>query len=247
MTVLFNTLRYAVREAFISLVRNGWLSFAVVFVITISLVIVGGSVLVMLNADHLAERLESEMEIRIFLEEDLKQEDIENIGEQIRSTAGVASVEYIPKEKGLQQLKESFEKSYGEAASILDNLPKNPLPDVYRVEVENPKEIAHIAHYFAEIDGVETVRYGENWVEKLLFATNWMRLATVMLLCVLGVAAVFLIATAIKMSVLARKDEIAIMKLLGASSWYVWLPFLLEGLLTIARAIAARCCSPPDN
>jgi len=231
MTVLFNTLRYAVREAFISLVRNGWLSFAVVFVITISLVIVGGSVLVMLNADHLAERLESEMEIRIFLEEDLKQEDIENIGEQIRSTAGVASVEYIPKEKGLQQLKESFEKSYGEAASILDNLPKNPLPDVYRVEVENPKEIAHIAHYFAGIDGVETVRYGENWVEKLLFATNWVRLATVMLLCVLGVAAVFLIATAIKMSVLARKDEIAIMKLLGASSWYVWLPFLLEGLV----------------
>lgn len=231
MAALINALRYAVKETVISLIRNGWMSFAVVFVVTISLIIVGGSVLVMLNADYLAEQLESEMEIRVFLRDDLSQQDILAIGELIKETSGVIDVEYIPKEKGLEKLKESYKKSYGSAASILDNLPENPLPDVYRVKVENPEEIAHIAKYFKGLHGIELVRYGENWVGKLLFATNWIRLATVVLLVVLGIAAVFLIATAIRMSVFARKNEITIMKLLGAANWYVWLPFLLEGIV----------------
>ena len=226
-TLILNTTLYACREAMVSLVRNAWMAVAVIFVVAVSLIILGASVLLMLNADYLTGSLESDVEISVFLQTDLEKDDVIEIGKRIEATSGLIEVEYISKEKALQQMKESF----GNKAEVLNDLEKNPLPDAYRIKVEDVDQIQVLASSFEKIPGVETVRYGQGLLEKLLAVTHWVRLLSMVMMVALGVAAVFLIATTIRMSVLTRRNEIGIMKLLGATNWYIRVPFLVEGVV----------------
>ncbi|MBO8138501.1 MAG: ABC transporter permease [Desulfotomaculum sp.] len=218
---------YCLREALVSLLRNSWLTLASISIVTISLIILGCSLLLVMNIDYLAQQLESKLEISIFLEQDLESEEVRNIGSKIKSTTGVAEVKFVSKEKALEEMK----KSLGDRAEILDSLEENPLPDAYRVKAEDANHVPALARSFEELEGVEMVRYGKGVVEKLLALTHWLRAAGFTLLGVLGLAAVFLIATTIRMSVFARRREISIMKLLGATNWYIRAPFLMEGLI----------------
>lgn len=227
---------YACREAAISMVRNFWMNIVVVFVIIVSLVILGGAILVVLNADYFASSLESDVEISVFLKPDLDQNTVLEIGERIKDTPGLLEVEYISKERALEQMKASF----GERAGILKNLEQNPLPDAYRIKVKDANQIAALAQSFEKFPGVDKVRYGQGLLEQLLLVTYWVRLLSMALVIALGLAAVFLIAATIRMSVLTRQNEIGIMKLMGATNWYIRVPFFIEGvMLGLIGAITA--------
>lgn len=227
---------YACREAAISMVRNFWMNIVVVFVIIVSLVILGGAILVVLNADYFASSLESDVEISVFLKPDLDQNTVLEIGERIKDTPGLLEVEYISKERALEQMKASF----GERAGILKNLEQNPLPDAYRIKVKDVNQIAALAQSFEKFPGVDKVRYGQGLLEQLLLVTYWVRLLSMALVIALGLAAVFLIAATIRMSVLTRQNEIGIMKLMGATNWYIRVPFFIEGvMLGLIGAITA--------
>lgn len=181
----------------------------------------------MLNADHLAERLESEVEISVFIEEDAKSSTITQLGQQIKQTAGVESVSFISKEQALKEMK----KSFGDRAELLDNLEKNPLNDTYRIKAKDAKLVPALAQSFEKLPGVEKVRYGKGLLEKLLTITHYVRVSSLAVMGVLGIAAVFIISTTIRMSVFSRRREISIMKYLGATNWFVRAPFLIEGLI----------------
>ncbi|MBM7853665.1 cell division transport system permease protein [Desulfohalotomaculum tongense] len=231
-----STILYCIREALVSILRNGWMTVASISIVAVSLVILGGSVLLVMNTGYLTQRLESKVEISVFLEEELAAADVKEIGEKIKSTAGVAEVKFIPKEKALQEMK----KSLGSRAQVLEDLEKNPLPDAYRVKAEDANQVPALAGSFEQLDGVEMVRYGKGVVEKLLSVTQWLRVASWTLMGILGVSALFLISTSIRMSVFARRREISIMKLLGATNWYIRAPFLMEGLIMgLAGALLA--------
>ncbi|MTI80535.1 MAG: ABC transporter permease [Firmicutes bacterium] len=226
-TLRFSTPINSVREALIGLLRNGWMTLASVSIVAVSLIILGGSVLLVMNADYLAERLESKLEISVFLQEDLEYNQVKEVGNEISATTGVAELKYVSRETALQEMKQSF----GSRGEILENLEENPFPDAYRIKAEKADQVVPLAKSFEQLEGVETVRYGKGVVEKLLSITHWLRLSSMTLLGILGVAAIFLIATSIRMSVFARRREIAIMKMLGATNWYIRMPFLLEGLI----------------
>ena len=222
-----STFVYCFREAALSLVRNSWMTIASIAIVAVSLIILGSSILLVFNADYLAGRLESKLEISVFLKDDLESSEITEIGKEIKVTPGVAELQFISKEAALQDIKESF----GDRKEILDNLPRNPLSDAYRVKAADANQVPALAKSFERLEGVDTVRYGKGTVEKLLVITHWVRLVSLGLMGVLGVAAVFLIATTIRMSVFARRNEISIMKYLGATNWYVRAPFLIEGMV----------------
>lgn len=223
-----NTLKYYFSEAGTSMLRNSWLSIASVGTIIISLLILGGSLLLVLNVRHLASTVESSLEITAFLEKGLEQERLEQIEEEIKFVPGVAQVEFVTKEEALEDLKQSF----GERGDIFIGLEDdNPLPNSYRVKTRDARMVPEAAKELQKLEGVEQVRYGQGVVEKLLALTHWVRIWGTLLLVVLGVAAVFLIATTIRMSVFARRREIGIMKMLGATNLFVRMPFMLEGMI----------------
>ncbi|MHB8158696.1 MAG: FtsX-like permease family protein, partial [Desulfocucumaceae bacterium] len=107
----------------------------------------------------------------------------------------------------------------------------NPLPDGFRIKADQADQIPVLAGNIKAISGVEEVIYGHGTVEKLVSITHWVRLTGLVILGFITFAAIFLISTTIRMSVFARRREIGIMSLLGATNWFIRLPYLLEGML----------------
>lgn len=222
------TVLYHLREAGLSIIRNGWLALASTGVVTVALLIFGGSLLFVLNTHHVIGDIESKVEISVFLKSDVSPRDVEALGTRLQQRPEVAEVRFISKEEALQIVKQDL----GDKADLLAGMEKdNPLPDTYRVRTHRADQVAALAAEVATWPGVEQVRYGQEVVERLLAVTRWARLVGLGAMFFLAGAAVFLIATTIRLSVYARRREISIMKMLGATNWFVRSPFLLEGVI----------------
>ncbi|MHB1041686.1 MAG: permease-like cell division protein FtsX [Eubacteriales bacterium] len=222
-----NVIDYYLREAYQSILRNSWLALASIGVVAVSLLIFGGTLLMVLNANNLARGLESGVEISLFLKDNTPPGEVSDMEKSIRNLPEVASVEFIPKEQALDDMK----KNLGDNKDILSGLEeKNPLPDAFRIKARDVEQVPALAGQFMELRQADQVRYGQGVVEKILAFSRWLRIAGMITMVLLGAAAVFLIATTIRLSVFSRRREIEIMKFLGATNWFVRLPFLLEGM-----------------
>lgn len=222
-----STIRYYFREALQSVVRNSWLSVASVGVVAVSLLILGSSLLLVVNADYMADHLESNIEITLFLKDDTNSSQIKEVKDKLAAMPDVAHFEFVTKQQGLEEMK----KKLGDNKNILAGLEeKNPLPDAFRIKTHTVEQVAPLARQLESLAQADQVRYGQGTVEKLMTLSHWVRTAGLVLMILLGIAAVFLIATTIRLSVFARRREIGIMKFLGATNWFVRVPFLLEGI-----------------
>ncbi|GBF35549.1 cell division protein FtsX [Desulfocucumis palustris] len=233
-----NTLGYYWREAFLSIFRNGWLSLASVGTVTISLLILGISVLLVMNAQAFTKSLESGVEIRVFLENGATREEIRDMEKELKKTPGVATVEFVSRDEALEEMRENL----GDRKDILEGLEEdNPLPDAFKIKAEKANDVPALASQMEKLEKVDQVNYGRGIVEKLLAVIKWVRLAGGGLMVILGVAALLLISTTIRLSLFARRREIGIMKFLGATNWFVRFPFLLEGMILgfVGAAIAS--------
>ncbi|HAA90164.1 MAG TPA: cell division protein FtsX [Peptococcaceae bacterium] len=219
---------YVLQEACTSLRRNGWLNLAAVGTTAVSLLILGVSVLLFVNTNHIASMVESNVEIMAYLEPELDEDAARALKTQIFRISGVEEVEFISKEEALA----SLEKQLGKEKLLRESLGGvNPLPDAYRIRTVEPRQVAAVAAAVSRLPGVEKVRYGQEIVEKLFKLTGWVRLISISLMGMLGICAVFLIATTIRLTMFARRKEISIMKYVGATDWFVRSPFLFEGII----------------
>lgn len=231
------TLKYYFREAIQSVLRNSWISVASIGVVAVSLLILGSSLLLVMNANNIAANLESSVEISVFLKDNTTPEQVRELEDKIRAMPEVTQVVFITKQQALEEMK----KNFGDKKDILAGLEeKNPLPDAFRVKTITADQVAPLAGQLELFAHVDQVRYGQGVVEKLLALSRWVRTAGLATMILLGIAAVFLIATTIRLSVYARRKEIGIMKFLGATNWFVRFPFILEGMiLGLAGSIIA--------
>ena len=229
MIMRISTLGYYFRETFSSLVRNSWLSLASMGTVTISLLILGSSLLLILNANQLAGSVESTVEISVFLKNSVSYTRVNEIEKEIESLPSVTNAQFISKEQALEDMK----KNLKDKADILDGLEdkNNPLPDGFKVKTRYASQVAGVSIALEKIPGVDQVRYGQGVVEKLLAVTKWVRFAGLITMGLLSGASIFLIATTIRLSVYARRKEIGIMKVLGATNWFVRFPFVMEGIV----------------
>jgi len=238
--VRLSSISYAFRDALRSLWRNKFMTIASIATVAISLLILGSAWLLVINSNYLAEVMESELEINVYLQDELPREEAEAMKDVFAALPGVFETTFIPREEGLKTLEDRF----GDSTNLLEALgDKNPLPDVYRIKAVDAESVPEIARMAAELERVETVRYGQGMVEKLLSLTHWLRTAGLVIIAAIALAAIFLIATTIRLTVFARRREIGIMKLVGATNWYIRWPFFLEGMmigfLGAAVAVAA--------
>lgn len=223
-----SSISYAFRDAFRSLRRNKLMSLASVATVAISLLILGCAWLLVVNTHYLAATMESELEINVYLKTEITREQALEMKEQFQALSGVAALTFVPKEEGLKSLEERF----GKDTNLLEALGgNNPLPDIYRIKADMAQQVPVIAAAAQEIEGVDKVRYGQGMVEKLLSLTQWLRSVGLIAIIATSLAAIFLIATSIRLTVFARRREIGIMKLVGATNWYIRWPFFLEGII----------------
>ena len=222
------TSEYMVRETLISLKRHNWMSIASISTVAVSLFVLGIFMILVLNMNRMASFLESQVQISVYLKDDLSKEDIRGIGNDIRDLQGIYTVEYISRADAEKRLRERL----GEQAYLLDALgEENPLPDSYEVTVRDPSMVETAAKAIAEFSGVEQTKYGQDVVEHLFDITRLIRIFGLVLMLLLAGATLFIISNTIRLTVFARRKEVAIMKYVGATDWFIRWPFVLEGIV----------------
>ncbi len=235
-----SSIQYSLRDALRSFRRNKFMSIASMATVAISLLILGSAWLLVLNANFLATKMESELEVNVYLLKEVTREQALNMKPEFEKITGVAEVIFVSKEDGLKLLEDRMDGEGKIQEAMAD---ANPLPDRYRLKADNADLVPQIAKDVELIQGVESVRYGQGMVEKLLSFTHWLRTAGLVVIFAVGLAAVFLIATTIRLTVFSRRREIGIMKLVGATNGYIRRPFFLEGMLIgLTGALIAVGC-----
>lgn len=224
------------REGFKSIIRNGWMSFASISSIFISLLILGVFTILALNMNALAEQIESQVQIRVYLETDVTEEVAADIQKEIANISEVSKLTYVSKEDGLATLKDKMGEDNSDWLEGYDD-ENNPLPISFTIEVFNAQLVKTVADQITAInDGMDPkpindVKYGQGTVETLFKITNAVRNAGYVIVIVLAVTAMLLISNTIKMTIVARKREISIMKMVGATNAFIRWPFFVEGAL----------------
>lgn len=219
---------YFIQEVFHSLRRNNWMTFASIGTVAVSLFVLGVFLILVLNMNRLAGMLESQVQISVYLEDHLTDREKRQIGYDIESLQGIDSVTYVDRETA----KERFKERLGDQKYLLDALSEdNPLPDAFEVTVTTPSVVESAAGAIAAMQGVEEAKYGQDVVEHLFDITRLMRIFGFVLMGLLGGATLFIISNTIRLTVFARRKEIAIMKYVGATDWFIRWPFLLEGIV----------------
>lgn len=229
--------RYILPEPFISLRRNVGMTIAAVMTVVLTLYLCGVFALLVSNINQNADVLESAVEVKVFIEDGINQEQMDTLSAAVKGLPGVASVQYVSRTKGLEQMSEKF----GSSEEILAAIDTNPLPNSYTVKAESPEQVLSIVDAVSKLDNVQAVRYGQGSIEKMFSFMNWVRSLGTGLMVLLGFSAVILISMNIRLSVEARKEEIQVMKYVGASNSFIVWPFILEGMLLGVLGGGAAC------
>lgn len=224
MAMKFNTLKRHLKEGAKNTVRNGWMTIASVGAVTTTLILVGVFLVVMLNLNHIAGALEDDVQIKTLIDRTVEQTEVDQLEENIKSIEEVETVEFSTKEEELDNLIESMGEQ-GQAWSLYEQ--DNPLNDVFIVKATDPTDTEKVASQIEELNGVYEVNYGQDYVEKLFTFNQYARNIGLVLIAALVFTAIFLISNTIKITILARKKEIGIMKLVGATNGFIRWPFFL--------------------
>lgn len=222
-------LEFLLQQSWQAIRRNGLVSLATSTNMTVALTILGAFFLTTMNLEHMADVEARKVIITVDLLDDADAGEVEA---KLLGDERVAHTKFVPKE---QAMEETWAKSGHEAGAAVmqeleaEGLVKNPLPNGIRISVENPQDIPAVAASARGIDGVKKVRYRKQITDKLLTLAHGMKVSGIVLAVVMGVATLLLVSTTIRLTIYARRREIRIMQLVGATSWFIRLPFMLEG------------------
>lgn len=223
----FSTKEYFIKETYKSIRRNGFMSFASISTVAVSLLVLGMFLLIFLNTNNLAKYLESQVQVSVYMQDDAKAEELTSVKEQLQNMPGVVKVTAVSKEQALERFKERL----GDQEQLLNSLGKdNPFPNSFDVQVDNPERIKAITPLIGQLPKVETAKFGQEVVEHLFQLTKILRFGGVVLIIFLAMATLFIISNTIRLTVFARRKEVVIMKYVGATDWFIRWPFLLEGM-----------------
>ncbi|SDW44849.1 cell division protein FtsX [Marininema mesophilum] len=214
------------REAFRSLTRNTWMTFAAVSAVGVTLLIFGFFLVFAFNISFMASELDKQVNVRAFLQPNVTSDDIDQVIGQLKKDPAVKSVKFQSKEDGLRQMK----KQWGDDDRILKGLERgNPLPDTLVIKAKNPQKTKQLADSMDQYSQIADKDYGEGVTNNILDLSAWIRDAVFVFGLGLAILAAFLISNTIKLTIFARRREIEVMRLVGASNWFIRWPFFIEG------------------
>ena len=227
-------LGFFLREALRALKRNAVPSFAAMATVLVTVLVVGVFIPVVQATTGAANEVRSKVIADVYLKPDASKADIARVREKIENTAAVGRVQFISKEAAYREERKRNPQAY-------DLLGSNPLPDTFRVTPTRPDDITKVRDALAPVGpsgkrtvadkSIDEVRNREEDTEKILSATRVVKLTMAMLAALLVLASLLLVANTIRLSLYARRREVEVMKLVGATDWFIRWPFVIEGVL----------------
>ena len=223
----FSTKQYFIKETYKSIRRNGFMSFASISTVAVSLLVLGMFLMIFLNTNNLAQYLENQVQISVYMQDSATDKELASVKDKLTKMPGVVKVTQVNKQQALER----FKKRLGDQEQLLNILGKeNPFPNSFEVQVDNPDRIKVLTPQIGQLPKVETAKFGQEVVEHLFQLTKILRLGGIVLVVFLAMATLFIISNTIRLTVFARRKEVIIMKYVGATDWFIRWPFLLEGM-----------------
>lgn len=227
MFKLIRSFPYHLKTAIIALFRHLAMTISATSAVSVTLILLGILLVVAGNIQNFSNNIEGDVRIHAVLHESVTSQDtIDAIEKEIKKVESVSEVVFSSKEEELELM--ILER--GEELAMYRG-EENPLSHAFFINVNNPHHLKDVSDLVGEIKGVSSVHYGGDAIAKMVDLLDGVRLAGVIFVALLSILALFLIANAIKLTIYARRDEIAIMRHVGAENWFIKVPFVLEGIL----------------
>ena len=223
----FSTKEYFVKETYKSIRRNGFMSFASISTVAVSLLVLGMFLMIFLNTNNLAQYLESQVQVSVYMQDSATAKELASVKDKLTKMPGVVKVTQVSKQQALER----FKKRLGDQQQLLSSLGKeNPFPNSFEIQVDSPERIKVLTPQIGQLPKVETAKFGQEVVEHIFQLTKILRFGGIILVVFLAMATLFIISNTIRLTVFARRKEVIIMKYVGATDWFIRWPFLLEGM-----------------
>ena len=227
-------LRRVIKAGFINFWRNGWVSLATIMVMAMTLFVIGGLIFGRALLNSTLSQLENKVDITVYFKTDANEDDIFSLKNKLAKLNEVASINYISADEAL----EAFRARHADNALItqsLDELGENPLEASLNIKAKDPTQYEIISQFLktSGIDSIDKVDYSQNKavIERLSNILNASRNAGVGITLVLSIIAVLVAFNTIRLAIYTSRDEIAVMRLVGASNRYIRGPFIIEGIM----------------
>lgn len=223
----FRIVGRSIRDAFKSVFRNFSLSLASILCATITLIVVAISLVIAGNVDNATKSLESELSIIVYVEKTASEDDVTYLKSNIEQISGVEEVIY----KSKNEWKLEISEYSSDIGTVFEAYEDNPLLDSFSVKVKDVNELETITNKIRNMEKVESANYGEGTVDTIISIFDVVKKATVIVVIALIFVTAFLITNTIKLAIYSRRNEIEIMRLVGASNIAIKLPFVVEGFI----------------
>lgn len=217
---------YFLKESLVSFKKNWVISMAAITTVALSLLVVGFFMLVAFTINNWMKMTEQKVEVVAFLADGVPAESVEALQAEIMSWPESKKVTYVSKDEALTRLRNEFKNT-----NMLDMIEGNPLPASLEVSLKDPERANEIVTRLQGRSEIEDIRHDRKTVERLFAFTRMARWIGITFASLLAFASLVLIANAIRLAIYARRKEVAIMRLVGASNWFIRWPFLLEGII----------------
>ena len=220
-------LSYFARETLISLRRNLLMTIAGIITVLISLVLFGGILLLSSAVDHGTEKWKHGVELEIFMKVNASKSDIDAMKSQLDSDSLVKSSRYLDHKAAYEE----FKRLFHDQPALIESTTPDVLPESFRVAPVTARLTEQVAGEYDKRPGVDKIMTAQQQIKNLLNATRWIRLIFFVISLALLLSSLFLIVNTIRLATFARRREIEVMRLVGASNWFVRVPFMAEGLV----------------
>lgn len=224
---MIEKIRYFIKEGFRGIWVNRMMSLASILVLCICLIMLGTSLTATLNINNIVGQLESKNQIMVYLKGDIKQADIDRVGDTISSMPNVKSTGFLTKDDIFAEAK----KTLGKQKVLLTGIDASAFDCAYQVTLKDMSKFSSVVSSIEKIDGVKYVRHDEGLANRLVSIKKVVSIAGIWLFVILALISLFIISNTIKLAMFSRKREINIMKFVGATDWFIRWPFIIEGLL----------------
>jgi cell division transport system permease protein len=235
---------YFLREALRNFYRHRRVNAVAIFVIATGMLLVCGVALAYVNFRNFAAYWGSQVHMVIYLRDHLTAERLEALRVALSQAPETASLEYTSKDQAMQQLRARL----GEGARILEGLRANPLPASFTVtirdEYRRPELLRESVERYKQLPEIEEIDYGERWLERFHALVWILEIGVIGIGGIMGGAVMLIIATTVRLALFTRAEEIEIMQLVGATLWFIKIPFFLEGMLQgmLGTGLAVGLC-----
>ena len=224
-----NTINYFIVDALKSIKRNITVSFAAMLTVLVTFFVLGTFTLVGLNFNKTIEDVADKIEIKVYLQDDIKLVNQREVEIKLAEQEGVKAVTYESKDEAFTKLKKDLEGNSGMLEGY--SLENNPLASSYIVTLEDASYAGSVSKAVEDMTGVESITNQQELIEKISRVVDFVQILGVVLFFVFIGVSIFLIMNTIKLAVYSRRREVGIMKFVGATDWFIRWPFVIEGII----------------